>query len=206
MQTAEHRQLSPDNGTIMDPIDQGSYPLSITACFLLTKKLNMHQLLQFFMYSTAQKGRRHDCLRSAVSLLGFGSIFVIGAIAGFNLKSSAGPPVQLEASSTKTVDLIPAQLTGALNLMPARSLSGAINTEVLDWRDVNNCQLMALGKEYDDDKFYEHTFGDIYCETLIPFRSSRSKLRMLEVGFGCGHHNHGRSAQGKIILCQLNCV
>jgi hypothetical protein len=99
--------------------------------------------------------------------------------------------VQSEASSSAVV-----------NLIPAPSLSGAallsLNTEVLDWRDVNNCELMALGKEYEDDKFYNHIFGDIYCENFIPFRNSRSKLRMLEIGFGCGHHNHGRSAQGKI--------
>jgi hypothetical protein len=151
-----------------------------------------------FIYSTAQKGRRHNCLRSTVNLLGLGSIFVIGAIAGFHLKSSPGPQVPSEASSSALVNLIPApRLSGAALL--------SVNTEVLDWRDVNNCELMALGKEYDDDKFYHHIFGDLYCENFIPFRNSRSKLRMLEIGFGCGHHNHGRSAQGKT-TCRLNCV
>ena len=65
-----------------------------------------------------------------------------------------------------------------------------------DFRDMNTCPLMILGKEFEDDKFYHHTFGDLYCENLSPFRNSRQKLRMLEIGLGCGHHNHGRSAQG----------
>ena len=66
----------------------------------------------------------------------------------------------------------------------------------LDFRDMNTCPLMILGKEFEDDKFYHHTYGDLYCENLSPFRNSRQKLRMLEIGLGCGHHNNGRSAQG----------
>lgn len=66
----------------------------------------------------------------------------------------------------------------------------------LDYRDMNTCPLMILGKELEDDKFYHHTYGDLYCENLMPFRISRQKLRMLEIGLGCGHHNSGRSAQG----------
>ena len=65
-----------------------------------------------------------------------------------------------------------------------------------DFRDMNTCPLMILGKEFEDDKFYHHTYGDLYCENLSPFRNSRQKLRMLEIGLGCGHHNNGRSAQG----------
>ena len=65
-----------------------------------------------------------------------------------------------------------------------------------DFRDINTCPLMILGKEFEDDKFYHHTYGDLYCENLSPFRNSRQKLRMLEIGLGCGHHNNGRSAQG----------
>lgn len=111
--------------------------------------------------------------------------------------------MQSEVSSSAIENVIPAPSSGVVNLIPPPPLSGAsllsVNTEVLDWRDVNSCELMALGKEYNDDKFYDHIFGDLYCENLIPFRNSKTKLRMLEIGFGCGHHNHGRSAQGKRI-------
>lgn len=67
----------------------------------------------------------------------------------------------------------------------------------LDWRNLNRCALIHLGKQFGDDKFVAHTFGDLYCETMAPFRSSRVPLRMLEIGFGCGHHNHGKSALGE---------
>lgn len=67
----------------------------------------------------------------------------------------------------------------------------------LDWRNMNRCALIHLGKQFGDDKFVSHTFGDLYCETMAPFRGSRVPLRMLEIGFGCGHHNHGKSALGK---------
>ena len=65
------------------------------------------------------------------------------------------------------------------------------------YRDVPNCRLIALGQEYKDDKFVGvHTFGNLYCEVLRDFRRTRGrKLRMLEIGFGCGHINHGASAQ-----------
>ena len=65
------------------------------------------------------------------------------------------------------------------------------------YRDVPNCRLIALGEEYKDDKFVGvHTFGNLYCEVLRDFRRTRGrKLRMLEIGFGCGHVNHGASAQ-----------
>ena len=69
----------------------------------------------------------------------------------------------------------------------------------LDFRNLNKCGLIRLGKVHGDDKFVSHAFGDLYCETMAPFRSSRTPLRMLEIGFGCGHHNHGKSALGTII-------
>ena len=71
----------------------------------------------------------------------------------------------------------------------------------LDWRNLNKCALIHLGNKYGDDKFVSHTFGDLYCETMAPFRGSRVPLRMLEIGFGCGHHNHGKSALGKGRSC-----
>ena len=113
---------------------------------------------------------------------------------GFNFKQSAGPHLKPQASSDALTNLIAAPISSG------KALLGSENREILDWRDVNTCQLMALGKEHEDDKFYGHIFGDLYCETLIPFRNSRTKLRMLEIGFGCGHHNHGRSAQGNNAL------
>jgi hypothetical protein len=74
----------------------------------------------------------------------------------------------------------------------------------LDFRNLNKCALIHLGKVHGDDKFVSHTFGDLYCETMAPFRSSRAPLRMLEIGFGCGHHNHGKSALGKITRTQVS--
>ena len=64
------------------------------------------------------------------------------------------------------------------------------------YRDVKRCRLHELGERHNDDKFVMHTYGNLYCEVFRDFRRTRGrKLRMLEIGFGCGHTNHGASAQ-----------
>ena len=64
------------------------------------------------------------------------------------------------------------------------------------YRDVQRCRLHELGERHNDDKFVMHTYGNLYCEAFRDFRRTRGrKLRMLEIGFGCGHTNHGASAQ-----------
>jgi len=56
------------------------------------------------------------------------------------------------------------------------------------------CNLALLGKHFHNDKVVSHTYNTLFCETLSPLLKSTQELRMLEIGFGCGHHNHGTSA------------
>ena len=62
-----------------------------------------------------------------------------------------------------------------------------------------------MGKKLLEDKVLAHSFGDVYCEIFerINDRARGMKdhsnrvvgpFRMLEIGFGCGHHNNGVSA------------
>jgi hypothetical protein len=61
---------------------------------------------------------------------------------------------------------------------------------------ISACNLFDIGKALEDDKFTSHSFGTLYCELLNPIRTGLNrKIRMLEIGFGCGHHNHGVSAR-----------
>lgn len=56
------------------------------------------------------------------------------------------------------------------------------------------CPLAGLGKFFDNDKMVSHQYLPIYCEKLQPFRKSDTRLRMLEIGFGCGHHGERGSS------------
>lgn len=57
------------------------------------------------------------------------------------------------------------------------------------------CPLFELGRLYQNDKIISHNYGNLYCELMQQFRHKEKKVKMLEIGFGCGHHNHGTSAQ-----------
>jgi len=54
-----------------------------------------------------------------------------------------------------------------------------------------NCTLQTI---MTDDKFTIHAYQNLYCETFRDFRRSPMKMKMLEIGFGCGHHVNGRSS------------
>lgn len=45
-----------------------------------------------------------------------------------------------------------------------------------------------------NDKYFSHNYCYTYCDIFQPLRRSNIGIRMLEIGFGCGHHNHGSSA------------
>lgn len=56
------------------------------------------------------------------------------------------------------------------------------------------CNLAQLGEEFSVDKMNPyHNFQSLYCDLFRPIR--QMKLKMLEIGFGCGHHVHGQSAK-----------
>ena len=58
------------------------------------------------------------------------------------------------------------------------------------------CNLRALGEALKNDKVIVHHYDLLYCAELMPFiyNIADRPIRMLEIGFGCGHHNHGTSA------------
>jgi hypothetical protein len=56
------------------------------------------------------------------------------------------------------------------------------------------CNLFELGRKYKSDKMLDHIFYESYCDTLQKYVGMKD-LRVLEIGFGCGHHVHGSSAQ-----------
>ena len=55
------------------------------------------------------------------------------------------------------------------------------------------CPLYKLGFKHESDKINQHRFYELYCDLLEKYRG-REAMRMLEIGFGCGHHVHGSSA------------
>lgn len=65
------------------------------------------------------------------------------------------------------------------------------------------CPFTTVGLEYEADKVGPitrvgsagHRYGPMYCDILTPLRSSPRKLRVLEIGFGCGHYNNGVGAR-----------
>ena len=65
------------------------------------------------------------------------------------------------------------------------------------------CPFTTVGLEYEADKVGPitrvgsagHRYGPMYCDILTPLRSSPHKLRVLEIGFGCGHYNNGVGAR-----------
>ena len=59
----------------------------------------------------------------------------------------------------------------------------------------STCSLHHMGQLLNDDKFTSHQYMNIYCDVFRDFKSSQKKTRMLEIGFGCGHNNHGVSAR-----------
>lgn len=55
------------------------------------------------------------------------------------------------------------------------------------------CNLPQLAKTYDVDKMdHTHLYQSVYCDIFKPYRYAG--VTMLEIGFGCGHPVHGRSA------------
>jgi hypothetical protein len=58
------------------------------------------------------------------------------------------------------------------------------------------CNLGDIGTQLANDKVLTHKYHHLYCKTLLPFINGIKDrpIRMLEIGFGCGHHNHGNSA------------
>ena len=61
---------------------------------------------------------------------------------------------------------------------------------------ITSCSLVKLGERYNDDKFTNHNYQNLYCEVLRDFQRSQRKMRMLEIGFGCGHNVHQPNQQG----------
>lgn len=58
------------------------------------------------------------------------------------------------------------------------------------------CNLGQIGKALENDKVLHHKYHHLYCKEFMPFVNGIKDraVRMLEIGFGCGHHNHGTSA------------
>ena len=55
------------------------------------------------------------------------------------------------------------------------------------------CNFEEIASKYKVDKIDEyHRYQDLYCMLFQPLR--HSKIAMLEIGFGCGHHIAGASA------------
>lgn len=126
--------------------------------------------------SAGEPGKRSEGLFHAF-FAGIACSITIGTIAVIELDFAVNPAISAMQSSK------------------SRQLLEKIHN--LNYMDMKTCPLMILGKELEDDKFYHHTYGDLYCENLMPSRISRQKLRMFEIGFGCGHHNHGRSTKSR---------
>lgn len=61
---------------------------------------------------------------------------------------------------------------------------------------IASCSLVKLGERYNDDKFTNHNYQNLYCEVLRDFQQSQRKMRMLEIGFGCGHNINQLNQQG----------
>jgi len=60
----------------------------------------------------------------------------------------------------------------------------------------NECNLGAIGRDIENFKVLGHSYHLLYCKVLMPFvkEIQNRPIRLLEIGFGCGHHNHGNSA------------
>ena len=60
----------------------------------------------------------------------------------------------------------------------------------------DKCNLGQIGKALENDKVLHHKYHHLYCKEFMPFINGIKDrpIRMLEIGFGCGHHNHGTSA------------
>lgn len=58
------------------------------------------------------------------------------------------------------------------------------------------CPIEEIGRSLKVDKYDEgHRYGDAYCELTSRLKHSGQKVRLLEIGFGCGHHPNGASAR-----------
>jgi hypothetical protein len=58
----------------------------------------------------------------------------------------------------------------------------------------HKCILDHLGTVYEVDKFNDfHNYQSLYCDLFRPLRENH--IKMLEIGFGCGHHIAGASAK-----------
>ena len=64
---------------------------------------------------------------------------------------------------------------------------------------ITSCSLVSLGERYHDDKFTNHNYQNLYCEVLRDFQRSQRKMRMLEIGFGCGHNVNTPNQQGECL-------
>ena len=61
-------------------------------------------------------------------------------------------------------------------------------------RKSDGCNLKEIGSLLVNDKI-EHEYGNLYEKELCLMKRRGAPVRMLEIGFGCGHHNHGTSAR-----------
>lgn len=67
---------------------------------------------------------------------------------------------------------------------------------------IANCSLVPLGYQYNDDKFVNHVYQNLYCEALRDFRHSHRKIRMLEIGRYISNALVGWTLlHGKILRC-----
>ena len=85
--------------------------------------------------------------------------------------------------------------------------------KIMNYWELNNCPIIEIGKKIEEDKVLTHTYGEMYCELFENLchkeknkgmknkekyhslnNKNSGKLRMLEIGFGCGHHVQGVSS------------
>ena len=98
------------------------------------------------------------------------------------------PPVALVAAAIPTA--------ASPERLSSRSVTASAGCSPGDKYALVNgvCPFTTLGLEYEADKVGPitrvnsagHRYGPLYCDILTPLRSSPRKLRVLEIGFGCG--------------------
>ena len=82
------------------------------------------------------------------------------------------------------------------------NIHSGVSSSSINYWELNKCDLLEYAHIFQADKITAHSFGDIYCEILRKYRYKsiiqgeikRKKLRMLEIGLGCGHHIVGAGA------------
>jgi len=133
---------------------------------------------------------------------GWQVLFVItGCIVAFVTLMSVWPHLFVDPNKQYATDINAVQLSSNVSLeafMLANNVQKPLH--ILSepyWAITANstCLLHHMGQVLNDDKFTSHQYMNMYCEVFRDFKSSPKKTRMLEIGFGCGHHAHGVSAR-----------